>query len=140
MELTPNADAEARSALRAYLADHGLDPLLADGPVGARYFERRRASEARTPADVFGRWFAETLGGAPGEAEALGWVAWLVAGASSEDLLAELDEAKAAAVARRAPRPAFEAPLAMPVQNLQRFRSRRGANAAAGPLAAGRPA
>ncbi len=125
MDLNLNSDAEARSDLRAYLVDHGLEPQLADGPVGARYRALRNAGDARTPSEAFGRWFGAILGGLPvGEAESLGWIAWLIANRPSEELLGEIDDAVAAAIAARAPTPRFAAPLAMPVQELRRFRGR----------------
>jgi hypothetical protein len=123
-----NAEAEARSALRAYLADHELDPWLADGPVGARYRAMREDGDAKTPSEAFGRWFSTILRSAPAsEAESLGWIAWLIAGRPAEELLGEIDETTAAAIASHAPLPRFEAPLAMPVQELRRFRGRAGA-------------
>jgi hypothetical protein len=112
--------------LRSYLAARGLHPGLASGPVGARYLARLATGEAATPAEAFDRWFSKLLGGAPaGEAEGVGWIAFLLAGARPEDLLGELTPAVAEAIARRAPRPARETPLAMPVQDLRRTAGRR---------------
>lgn len=136
-----NAETEARSALRAYLVDHGLEPWLADGPVGARYRAMRDDGEARSPADAFGRWFASHIGGLPGEAESLGWIAWLIVGRPADELLGDLDDATVAKLKLHAPTPPFMAPLAMPIQELRRFRGRARTGASGGRLpAAGAPA
>ncbi len=129
MGLTVITDDDARRELGRYLAARGLDPSLAAGPVGDRYLTRRAAGDGRTPAEAFANWFAETLGGAPGEAEALGWVAFIIAGRSGGELLSPLSAEAAHALISRAPRPACESPLAMPVQQLNRARMRTQAPA-----------
>lgn len=125
--MTSMIDDEARGELGRYLAARGIDPSLAGGPVGDRYLARRAAGLGRTPAEAVGIWFADLLGGSPGEAEAIGWIAFLVASRPASELLGALEGDALQALTSRAPRPAFESPLSMPIQQLARARSRRPA-------------
>jgi hypothetical protein len=122
VDVTGIPDEEVLRALRAYLAARGLDPELASGPVGARYLTLRAAGQGGTPAEAFGRWFAGVLGGPPGEAEGVGWIAFLLAPTRPDELLGELSAEARRAIAARAPRPERETPLTMPVQELKRAR------------------
>ena len=125
MDLTHDAATEADPQLARYLAARGLPAALAAGPVGAR----RRAFDEASPNAVFAAWFAKLLDAPVEDAESLGWIAFLSAGMPPDALLAPLDADALETLRARVPRPAVEAPLAMPVQSLSRAAAPRRAGA-----------